>query len=141
MDNKRIYKKIATIFWFLLAISPLILSFIGAWVSTCIYTGNNTLIDLSHGDNIYYGESFNAHFLHFLNDDCFFYQLIPNWFTNSIYNVLDTIGIDLSEAFANCCVVCISWFIWVYILELLIDIFVWLPKFIHKLLEKYGGVD
>lgn len=127
MDNKRLYKKLSTFFWFALATCPLWISF---FMTIFSYFGYELTT---------YNNNFNNQFSNVLNAQFGYGTSFNNWLFPFIYtpieNIFTLLGLQNSVL-----AMCSTWFIQVYILELLIDIFIWLPKFIHNLIEKWSGV-
>lgn len=127
MDNKRLYKKLSTFFWFALATAPLWISF---FMTIFSYFGYELTV---------YNNNFNNQFTNVLNAQFGYGTSFNNWLFSFIYTPIENIFtlLGLQESVLA---MCSTWFIQVYILELLIDIFIWLPKFIHNLIEKWSGV-
>ena len=70
----------------------------------------------------------------------FFAQLCPQ-FLRDCFNSLFT-DFTISSQYKWVLISFCSWFVWVYFIELLIDFFVWLPKWCHNMLEKgVGKID
>lgn len=117
MDNKSYYKRLSTFFWWVVAVLPLLVALIQLLFQ---YFGAN---NQTYDSFIYYLEQFQNGFE----------NALPSWLSDMYNNLYVTMGIQ-NNVFAFV----ISWFVYAYILELLVDIILWLPIFIHKLIDKVG---
>lgn len=135
MDNKKWYKRISTCFWFMFATLPLWLVLIKYVFSWFVHTDGitslqdfATLFQTNTLDNI------------FLEVTTYFYSAMPSWIRD-MFDTLFTLisNSSISGTMGSWVLVFVSWFTWVYFLELLIDFIIWLPRFFHNVLSK--GVD
>lgn len=125
MDNKRFYKKISTFFWFALATMPLWIAFF------CTIFSYNTQIDNITQSQLY---------VRFLNtyQNLFGYgTTFEEWLFPFVYTPIDNL-IGLLGLEDSSLALAISWFIQVYMLELLCDLFTWVQRWIHNFLSKWG---
>lgn len=125
MDNKKWYKRISTCFWFLLASAPILLSFVGyvgQFLGKVLVDANVTL-------------PYSQYSIYLMEMQQYFMDLTPTWLTNMFTSLFDLIDQSMSLEFAYC----MAWFCWVYMLELLVDFIIWLPRFFHNILEKGVG--
>ena len=125
MDNKRFYKKISTFFWFALATCPLWISFFMAIFS---YFGYELTT---------YNNTFNNQF-----ESVFYAQFgvgtsFEDWVFPFVYLPIDNL-IGLLGLQGSTLALVMAWFIQVYMLELLCDIFTWVQRWIHNFLSKWG---
>lgn len=126
MDSKRMYKKVASIFWLMLATLPF-------WY-TIIYTIAHYLI---HTDNLTLNEIQTL-----FNNNTYQYNfnLINTQLQNYTPQPLSTAMQQLVQAFDNNINVDISnamtWFCWTYFIHLLVDLIVWLPRILHSFIER-----
>ena len=128
MDNKRLCKKLNTFFWFVLSTAPLWISF---FMTIFSYFGYELTT---------YNNNFNLQFTNVINSQFGYGTSFEDWLLPFIYTPIENLFtlLGLQESLLA---MCVTWFIQVYILELLVDIFVWLPKFIHNLIEKWGFME
>lgn len=125
MDNKKWYKRISTCFWFALATLPILLSLFG-------YIGQflgHVLVDT--GVTIPY----NQYSTYLVEMETYFIQFIPSWLSNMFLDLFNLIDDQMSTIFAYL----MAWFAWVYMLELMVDFIVWLPRWFHNILDKGVG--
>lgn len=130
MDNKKWYKRASTLFWFLLASAPILLSFIG-------YIGQflgKVLVDSSVQVSDYY-VTFD---IYLVEMKTLFITFTPQWLKDMFTNLFNLIDNTMALDFAYC----MAWFSWVYMLELMVDFIIWLPRWFHCILEKgVGKID
>ena len=130
MDSKRVYKKISTIFWFTLAIMPLIIALV-AYIGQ--YFGGvpdslNEPIETYYNDFSYY----------WLKGVAFGRNFTPSFINDMFESLQDLIDDALDYDFMTFC----AWFVWVYFLELMVDFIVWFPRWMHDILDKgVGKID
>lgn len=125
MDNKRFYKKISTFFWFALATCPLWISF---FMTIFSYFGYELTV---------YNSSFNLQFSNVINAQFGYGTSFESWLFPFIYTPIENIFtlLGLQESILA---MCVTWFIQVYMLELLCDIFTWVQRWVHNFLSKWG---
>ena len=122
MDNKKWYKRISTCFWFMLATLPILLSLFG-------YIGQflgHVLIDT--GVTIPY----NQYSTYLVEMQTYFIDFTPIWLKNMFIDLFNLIDDQMYTTFAYL----MAWFTWVYMLELMVDFIVWLPRWFHNILDK-----
>lgn len=125
MDNKRFYKKISTFFWFALATCPLWISF---FMTIFSYFG----YELTS-----YTNCFNNQFESVLYSQFGIGTSFEDWVFPFVYTPIDTL-IGYFGLPGSLLALLMSWFIQVYMLELLCDIFTWVQRWIHNFLSKWG---
>lgn len=120
-DNKRIYNKLNTYFWWVVACFPLFL-LIG-YLFYDVFNKNSTGVD-------YY---FFDKFVDFVSDNItsgFIYDLFDNLNDFFVYatGLSNQIGYSISFVLA--------WFVFVHILHLFIDVILLLPRICQKFIER-----
>lgn len=142
MDSKRTYKRISTIFWFLLAT---MLFWLPILMMIC-----TSFIDFTNNQNF---NSFYAADQSFLLND--FLHILGNGFLGDVFEtmplpfikdmILDLFNIfELDSSFAVYWWIssALAWFITAYFYELIVDFLVWLPRWCHEMLNKgVGKID
>lgn len=127
MDNKKWYKRITTCFWFLLASMPIWLTAIQCILIYLIHTDSLSLTDIqSFISSIDYSN-------YLTNNSNLFISYTPTFITNMWTSVFNSIGGITDNAFA----LCFSWFTWVYLIHVLLDVAIWLPKMFHSWLDRW----
>lgn len=131
MDNKKWYKRISTCFWFFLATMPIIIPLIQMIVSTFVHLDSiSNISDITtyiNNNNFYNQLSlFQTNLIH----------LLPNFLFNSFVDLFDSMGLNSIGAGALG-FIC-AWFVWAYVIELMVDFVVWLPKLIHSFIERWN---
>lgn len=127
MDNKRVYKKYATLFWLVMCSLPLIVSLVQFIGFNFIHTDSLSYSDLQN----WYA---NNNFFSIFQRNCFdFAQYTPSVLKNAFIDIFQSfdneIYISIGEFFA--------WFSWVFFIHIIVDIVVWLPKIFHSWLERW----
>lgn len=135
MEEKKLSKKIGSIFWWCLAVAPLILAliyFIGYHIT--FNSGITSASDLS----LYHTNGLNAfnNYLEGLNVNLF--KFIPSVIRTPIITIFNVI-FEGSSTSVQITSNIVAWFVWVFILHCLCDILVYIPRIAHHLLDKYGG--
>ena len=126
MDSKRQYKKIASIFWFMLATLPFWFTIIYTIAQFLIHTDNLTLSDIQTlFNNNDYQNNFNM-----INQQIKTYTPQPLY--DSMYDLVKAFDININVNIS----IAISWFCWTYFIHLLCDIIVWLPRILHEFIER-----
>ena len=129
MDNKKWYKKISTCFWFFLATMPIIIPLIQMIVQTFVHLDSiSNISDISSyiNNSNYYNQLEN--FIYNMN------SLLPSFILNPFENLFNTMGVVGYQALGFIC----AWFVWAYVIELMVDFVVWLPKLIHSFIERWN---
>ena len=142
MDNKRMYKRLSTCFWFLLATMLFWLPIIFTIFSVFLHLENND--DFNH----FYvnDQSFLLHdFLNVLGNgflgDVFENMPLP-FIKDMILNLFNIFELDSSFAVYWWISSALAWFITTYFYELIVDFITWLPRWCHNMLEKgVGKID
>ena len=128
MDSKKTYKKLITFFWVLVASMPL-------WLSVIQFVGSYLL----HTDSLSYSDitsyTSSIQFNSYLNSNCLIFEdYTPTFLNDMWFNLFNTIDTNLVTTNIY---ICFSWFTWVFMLLILIDIAVWLPKLFHHWLGRW----
>lgn len=130
MDNKKWYKKYATIFWFSLAIMPFIVAlieFIGGflihWTEITQYSDIKSYI-MNNNDfySIICGQATN------------FSNFTPSTIYHAyedLFNIWGVIGGPRYLAYL------FGWFTFTYLIHVVVDILIWLPKLFHSWLDRW----
>lgn len=137
MDNKKCYKRLSTCFWFILATFVLWFPIISAIFSCLLHFDNNTTFNNSDYRDVFFS-FMNKSYTQICIDNTL---PIPQFIVDLFFNLGDLLGIeDLGQDIfiLDWLFYGISWFTWVYFVELLVDFIVWLPRWFHKLLDKVG---
>lgn len=132
MDNKKWYKRISTLFWFLLAILPFVIpliQFIGYHLTFNSGISNASDLTSYHDNSI---GQFDTILLKFIN----------NWQNFGIPYIRDTFSslfrhIGFSGNVATILYGSFSWFVSVYFFELMVDFVVWLPRMVHSWMNRW----
>lgn len=131
MDNKKLYKKISTCFWFFMATMPIIIPLIQMIVQTFVHLDSiSNVSDITtYINNINFYNQLNK-FMTNMNG------FLPNFIYQPFMDLFDSMGLSLigSGGFGFIC----AWFVWAYVIELLVDFVVWLPKLIHSFIERWN---
>lgn len=139
MDSKRVYRKISTVFWFLLATMlfwlPIIMTLFTAFID---FTNNQDFNTFLAADNSFLLNEF----LHVIGNgflgDVFENMPLP-FISDMIHELFDLFGLDNSFAVYWWISSALAWFITTYFYELIVDFIVWLPKMCHDWMTKFGG--
>lgn len=136
MDNKRWYSRFGTIFWWCLAILPLIITliyFIGYHLT--FNSGITSALELSN-----YHSNSQGDFLYYLytiltNSNITFDMYVPSFIYDMYYNLFDIFGLNgdyyiLSALF--------GWMTSVAFYHVVFDFSVWIFNWIHSLFERWG---
>lgn len=127
MENKKWYKRSATMFWFLLASLPFWLPVIITIANYLIHTDSLSLTDIQ---SLFTDNTWSNNFNNICNQVGSYTPGVLKNSMNSMIQAFDeNININLSIA--------LSWFAWTYFLHLLIDVIVWLPKLFHSWIARY----
>ena len=131
MDSKRTYKKIATIFFFLLATFPFWFTLVASLYGCFMPPSNVNINDFET-----YVMGFGRRWYELLYEftDNWIIDLIPGFLTIPLRSVFTALGIVDVDIWATLC----SWFVWVFLIELLLDMLLCVPKFVHKIMEKWS---
>lgn len=126
MDSKRMYKKVASIFWFLLATLPFWYTIAYTIAQFLIHTDNLNLNDIQ---TLFNSNNYSNNFS-MINTEL--QQYTPQPLTTAMDGMIkafdNNININISYA--------VSWFCWTYFIHLLVDIIVWLPRILHAFIER-----
>lgn len=136
MDNKKLYKRLSTIFWFTFAIMPIITSLIQCCVILFNSFGGATFSDIVNlSASSMEDVGFIPIFAFQLENG--YFNIMPGFWYDLFENLFSVIDPHMPwiETLSCFC----AWFTWVFMLELLLDVALWLPKFIHNGLEKWGA--
>lgn len=129
MDNKKWYKRLSTCFWFFLATMPIMISLIQMIVQTFVHL--DSINNISDVQNYINGVNFYNQLKNFIfNMD----SLLPNFIKTPFEDLFNTMGVVGYQALGFIC----AWFVWAYVIELLVDFVVWLPKLIHSFIERWN---
>lgn len=134
MDNKKWYKRLSTCFWFLLATLPIwvgLIRFIFMW-----FIHTDSLSDIQDIQTII---NLNTISNAFDSSKNYFMGGSPSFIRSMYEQLLITLGFSVYSSLPSFLVCFMSWFTWVYFIELMVDFIVWLPKWCHNMLSK--GVD
>ena len=139
MDNKRVYRKVSTIFWFILATMFFWLPVIFIIFSVFLHTENNTSFNNSDINLYpYLSEQFQKSLSQMFAGD--FLENLPFPFIKEMFvNLFDLFEFDFSFSTTDWIISSLSWFVSVYFFELIVDFVVWLPKLCHEWMQKCGG--
>lgn len=127
MDNKKWYKKISTCFWFFLATMPIIIPLIMTICRSLIHTDGLDFNEITSYINL---TSYYANLDEFINN---MGLLLPTSISSVFSDVFQSFEVGGYQALGFIC----GWFVWAYIIELLVDIIVWLPRLFHKWLDRW----
>lgn len=128
-DNKRLYKKLTTIFWWVIATLPIfmLLGYFLYYIFNKNYSGG---FDLENSiESVYF--NFDN-----LYDDS---GILFNKLYDTFYSLFQLFGMNDSyttNMFGSYIVYCLSWFILVHILHLIVDIILLLPRICQKFIER-----
>lgn len=140
MDNKKMYKRISTCFWFLLATMMFWLPIIITIFTFFIHSENNIeLQEVSLNGIFNYGNNILTETIGALFTGDRLENMPLPFIYDMFYSLFDTLSFDMSFSFNYWSCVALSWFTTVYFFELICDFMVWLPRFFHNILNK--GVD
>ncbi len=131
MDNKKWYKKISTCFWFFMATMPIIIPLIQMIVSTFVHL--DSISDISDITNYVNSNNFYSQLSNFRD---YMKYLLPDFLFDTFKDLLFHLGIGNIGA-QSLGFVC-AWFVWAYVIELMVDFVVWLPKLIHSFIERWN---
>lgn len=140
MDNKKWYKRVSTLFWFLLATMFFWFPVLLTLFSYFLHLENSIeLNELSlNGIYLYGVNTYNNVVGTLFGGDLL--ESLPLPFLVDAFNALFTqLQFDMSLFMVDYLCVALAWFVSVYFYELIVDCLVWVPRFCHKLIEK--GVD
>ena len=129
MDNKKWYKCFGTLFWWLFTIMPLLVAliqFIGYHLT--FNSGITSATDLAN-----YHDLSSGNYFAILSDTLNNFDLINISFFKSTFSALfNTMGVTNYTTLG----ILLSFMVSVSIYHLAFDLFTWLPRFFHKLLDK-----
>lgn len=141
MDNKKWYSRFGTIFWWVLTVLPLIVTlvhFIGYHFA--FNSGISSATDLMVYQNGLEGDFFYLLSNYCIGGDFTFYEIqLPfiNTMYVSLFGLLDIDSIGLPTLASL-----LGWMTSVAFYHLLFDFIVWLPRWMHNILEKgVGKID
>lgn len=131
MDNKKIYKKISTIFWFMFASAPILYCFFAIIFQWFAHLPENTDTMLQSSDNLLnYYKTFGEYFSNAMGNLATY---LPDWLFDWSEYLSEVVGFNYTIGYF------VGWFFLVYFIELICDLLVWLPRFFHNILNK--GAD
>lgn len=139
MDNKKWSKKFSTIFWWVLAFLPLftaLISMLG--YNFARLNGITSIQEISD----YYGDNGFNQFNYFLDLQFnqgqlgTFSNFIPS-FLSDFYEDLFSIIINDADKYFETWWQLFAWATWIFILHVIFDIIVWLPCFLHDLIDRF----
>lgn len=135
MDNKRWGKRFSTIFWWSLAILPLIIVliyFVGYHLT--FNSGITSQNELALYHNNQYG-SFAYIFEKVLfGDEPFsFYEMQLPYINTMYYNLFNLLEIDYTSCLASL----FGWMTSVFFYHVIFDVAVWIFRFCHNLMERW----
>lgn len=131
MDNTKIYKKIGTWFWWLLAVLPFVIYLILIIGSILNVAYNNGGAHLSASDFVNYVDlTINQNSLLEYAFGRFDF-LSMDYFNIAFERLFDILGVSNNELLA----IPFAWFVSVNVYHLVIDVIVWLPHKAHNLVE------
>lgn len=127
MDNKKWYKRSATLFWLCLSSLPLIVALIQFIGFNLIHTNSLSYSDLEN----WYARN---DFFNIFNRVCFDFSnftpsILRTSFTEIFQNFDSEIYIALGDFF--------GWFTWVFFIHIIVDIVIWLPKMFHSWIDRW----
>lgn len=128
VDNKKWSKRFSTIFWWFFGILPLlviVIQFIGYHLT--FNSGISSSTDLADYHNNVIGNFINIFDTNMIN----FTNWIPTTFSDSFVDIFNTIGISSSGL-----ALFVAWLFVSFLIHLIFDLFVWLIRFFHQLLER-----
>ena len=131
LDNKKWYKKYATIFWFSLAIMPILItliqtigSYIIHWGDSVSYTDINSFL------------STNGFWL-FLEDNATrFGNFTPTTLKDAYSGLFNSWG-GITQDSQLILGYIFGWFTFTYLIHIIVDVMIWLPKLFHSWLERW----
>ena len=127
MDNKKLYKRVATCFWFLLATCPIWLTTIQFIFAYLLHTDSLSITDIQ---TYLSSVNFNSYLS---TNSAIFENYTPSFLTDMWTDLFTNIGGITSNLFAYC----FAWFTWVYFVHILLDVATWLPKLFHSWLDRW----
>lgn len=126
MENKKMFKKLNTLFWFIFYVLPLLVLLIVLIGNFLIYQQTGQVIDnsilnssINEVNNIFNGFSWD-----FIKD------VLVNLFNSLEFTTSDIIGSFVIMFF--------TWFIQSSFIHILIDFILWIPRFLHNLSERWS---
>lgn len=126
MDSKRMYKKVASIFWLMLATLPFWFTIIYTIAQYLIHTDNLTLNEIQTlFNNNTYQNNFNL-----INTQLQNYT--PQTLSTAMEQLVKAFDTNINTDISNA----ITWFCWTYFIHLLCDLIVWLPRILHSFIER-----
>lgn len=129
MDNKKWYKRFGTLFWWVFTILPLLVALIQfTGYHLTFNSGITSGSDLSAYHSLASGGYYNI-LTNTLNDFDF---LNMSLFKLTFTSLFDICGVSNYTTLG----ILLSFMVSVQVYHLAFDIFSWLPRFFHKLLEK-----
>ena len=131
MENKKWYKRTSTLFWFALATLPLIVSLISFIGCYFIHWGDNT----AYADISGYLSSNN--FITSFESNCsYFGNLTPSALKNAFVGLFNSFG-GISSNGVNSLSYLFGWFSFTFLIHVIVDVVIWLPKLFHSWLDRW----
>lgn len=129
MDNKKWYKKFGTIFWWVLTILPILVAliyFIGYHLT--FNSGITSASELASYHSMTSGDFWQI----LMNQDTWTYGFSIDYLCDTFVDLFQLSGVEQYESLGYL----FGFMVSVQVYHLAFDLFAWLPKFFHKLLEK-----
>lgn len=128
-DNKRLYKKLTTWFWWLIATLPIIM-LLGYFLYYIFNKNNNSGFDLNNSiESVYYN------FDNMTESSGILFNKLYSMFLNlfRLFGITDNFTDNMFVGFM---IYSLSWFILVHILHLIVDIILLLPRICQRFIER-----
>lgn len=137
MDNKKWSKRYSTIFWWVLAFLPLfacLIHYLG--YNFAHLNAINDISEIKDYYNQYRG--FSDFLVEQFSGDNSFTQFIPFFIINMFTNLFTLIignGVSFSD-YSHWCFL-FGWAFWIFIVHVIFDLIIWLPCFLHELIDRF----
>ena len=131
MGNKKWYKRTSTLFWFGLAIMPILITLIQTIGIYIIHWGDSVSYT-----NISEFFTSNGFWIYLESNASRFGDFTPSLLRSAyahLFNSWGGITLDSQMILAYI----FGWFTFTYIIHLIVDIMIWLPKLFHSWLERW----
>lgn len=132
MESKQLTRKLNTIFWWTLSVLPLLIILV--YFIMGIVNLNTQGTSLSGTDLQTYFNATNLTDLINSNLLWRFNLYIPSWLSTPIDSLFTTFGVNETELY----ILVFGWFIMVEMVHLLIDVLLFVIRWVHDLLERGG---
>ncbi len=128
MENKKLSKKLSTIFWWVLYCMPLIIFFINFFGYFRAFEGLGTIEFL---ETSLFEIAGNQSYLPFTED-----LWVP--LRDAFISIFSAIGLNPMGGSTFALIVIFSWFITVHLLHIIVDTILFLPRLFHNFIERWS---